>query len=129
IGISQGTDVRNRLFYKSLKHANGTLAGIRENPVIELIPDLEASYNFIANDGPVFYMLTDLNAPKRKVIAIDTTKPQKESWKTIIPENADTLHAVSLLRERWFANCMKDAQSVIGAFKKDGTADHDVKLP
>src|SRR3954465_14584320 len=109
ISISQGTDVRNRLFYKSLKHDNGALAGIKENKVVELIPDLEANYNFIANDGPIFYMLTDLNAPKSKVIAIDTTKPAKENWKTIIPETQDTLRGVSLLRERWFAHYMKDA--------------------
>jgi prolyl oligopeptidase len=129
IGISQGTDVRNRLFYKSLKHADGTLAGIKENPVVELIPNLEADYNFIANDGPVFYLRTDLNAPKSKLIAIDTTKPEKSNWKTIIPESADTLHGVSLLRERWFAQYMKDAQSVVRVFKKDGAPDHDVKLP
>ena len=129
ISISQGTDVRNRLFYKSLKHDNGTLAGIKENKVVELIPDLEANYNFIANDGPNFYMLTDLNAPKSKVIAIDTTKPGKENWKTIIHETQDTLRGVSLLRERWFAHYMKDAQSVIRVFKKDGARDHDVKLP
>jgi prolyl oligopeptidase len=129
ISISQGTDVRNRLFYKSLKHDNGTFAGIKENKVVELIPDLEANYNFIANDGPIFYMLTDLNAPKSKVIAIDTTKPGKENWKTIIPETQDTLRGVSLLRERWFAHYMKDAQSVIRVFKKDGAHDHDVKLP
>jgi prolyl oligopeptidase len=36
---------------------------------------------------------------------------------------------VSLLRERWFANYMKDAQSVIRVFNKDGAHDHDVKLP
>jgi prolyl oligopeptidase len=129
IGISQGTDVRNRLFYKALKHADGTLAAIRENKVVELIPDLEANYNFIANDGPIFYMLTDLSAPKSKVIAIDTTKPAKENWKTVIPESQDTLRTVSLLRERWFAQYMKDARSVVRVFKKDGTADHDVKLP
>jgi prolyl oligopeptidase len=129
IAISQGTDVRNRLFYKSLKHADGTLAGIKENKVVELIPDLEANYNFIANDGPVFYMLTDLKAPKSKLIAIDTTRPAKDNWKTIIPETQDTLRSVSLLRERWFAHYMKDAQSVIRVFKKDGAHDHDVKLP
>src|ERR1044071_8365102 len=70
ISISQGTDVRNRLFYKSLKHDNGTLAGIKENKVVELIPELEANYNFAANDGGVFYLVTDLSAPRSKVISI-----------------------------------------------------------
>jgi prolyl oligopeptidase len=129
IGISQGTDTRNRLFYKPLKHANGTMAGIKENKVVELIPDLEANYNFVANDGPVFYMMTDLNAPRSKIISIDTANPAKSNWKTIIPESKDTLRGVNLMREKWFAHYMQDAKSAIRIFKKDGTHDRDVQLP
>lgn len=129
ISVSQGTDTRNRLFYKSLKHANGTLAGIKENKVVELIPDLEASYGYVANDGPVFYLLTDLKAPKSKVIAIDTTNPARENWKTIIPESADTLSGINLMSEKFFAEYMKDAKSAVRVFKKDGTLEKEVKLP
>jgi len=121
INISQGTDVKNRLFYKSLATPN--------SPVVELIPNLEASYNFVDNDGTVFYILSDERAPRGKLIAIDIAKPAKENWKTIIAEGADTLSGVNLLGGRFFASYMHDAQSAVRVFKLDGTFDHEVKLP
>jgi prolyl oligopeptidase len=129
ISISQGTDVKNRLFYKSLRHVNGPIAAIQNNPTVELIKDLEASYNFIANDGPVFYLMTDLAAPRSKVIAVDIGKPEKENWKTLIAEGPDTLRGVSLLRDRFFASYMKDARSAIRIFGKDGVFKSEVSLP
>ena len=129
IPISQGTDTRNRLFYKSLHHDNGPIAAIQNNPTVELIKDVEASYNFVANDGPIFYLLTDLAAPRSKVIAIDTRNPQKENWKTLIPEGEDTLSDISLMNERFFASYMKDAKSAIRIFKKDGAYQREVPLP
>jgi acyl-CoA hydrolase len=38
-------------------------------------------YDFIDNKGPVFWFLTDLNAPRGRVIAIDVTKPERAAWK------------------------------------------------
>jgi prolyl oligopeptidase len=68
LGVWQGTDTRNRLFYKDL-----SIAG----EVVELIPDLEAAYEFIGNDGPLFYFRTDLDTPRARIIAIDVTHPGK----------------------------------------------------
>ena len=41
-------------------------------PVVELLAGFDAEYEFIDNDGPVFWFVTDLDAPLRRVIAIDT---------------------------------------------------------
>jgi len=43
--------------------------------VVRLLDDFDASYSFVGNDGPVFYFLTDLDAPRKRVIAIDTRTP------------------------------------------------------
>ena len=53
--VSQGTDTRNRFFYQDLQKAG--------SPVVELLNDFDASYNFVGNDGPVFWFRTDLSAP------------------------------------------------------------------
>ena len=44
ISISQGTDTRNRLFYKELKKPT--------SKVVELLNDFDAEYTFVDNDGP-----------------------------------------------------------------------------
>ena len=53
---------------------------------IDLIDNHDNKCTFIGNDGPVFYFQTDVDAPKGQVIAIDTRKPEKANWKTIVPE-------------------------------------------
>src|SRR4030095_15707442 len=45
---------------------------------VELLNDFDAQYRFIGNDGPLFYIYTDQNAPRGRVIAIDSTKPARE---------------------------------------------------
>src|SRR5215510_9049669 len=56
VSVWQGTDPRNRVFFKDLQSP--------DTKVVELINELEAAYNFIGNDGPVFWFRTDLNAPR-----------------------------------------------------------------
>ncbi len=71
ISVWRGTDPQNLIFYKDLTAP--------ESAVIELINKFEAEYNFIDNDGSVFWFKTDLNAPLGRVIAIDINNPPAPS--------------------------------------------------
>lgn len=106
------------------KENNSTYRGF-----VELIPELEASYNFIDNEGSVFYFMTDLTAPKSRVIAIDVTKPERREWKEIIPQSENTLRSVSRVGPRLVATYLKDAQSYIRVFDLAGTHQYDLQLP
>ena len=55
--------------------------------------DFDAAYNFIDNDGPVFWFQTDLDAPRGRVIAIDVTQPGRANWREVDP--AVRRHAAS----------------------------------
>lgn len=121
IQVSQGTDTRNGLFYKDLSKAT--------SKVIELLPDFDASYDFITNLGSKFIIRTDLNAPKQKVISIDLNAPASAHWKTIIPESRETLRSVSHIGGLFIANYLKDARTEIRRFKTDGTSLPPAKLP
>jgi prolyl oligopeptidase len=120
IYVSQGTDSRNRLFYKDLK-AN--------SPVVELLPDLEASYTFIGNDGSLFYFMTNMDAPRSRIIAIDTINPLKNGWKTLIPENGSVLQSAQIINDKFVTIYMKDAHDIIKLFHLDGAPDGEVSLP
>ncbi|NET09454.1 MAG: hypothetical protein F6K16_33055 [Symploca sp. SIO2B6] len=63
--VWKGTSPKNLLFYKDLTQPNAE--------VIELISEFEAEYSVIDTDGTVFWVQTDLGAPKGRVIAIDIT--------------------------------------------------------
>lgn len=121
IHINEGTDPKNRLFYKVLS--------VADSPVIELINEYDASYEFIDNDGPVIWIRTDLNAPKGRVIAIDLRNPARDNWKQIIPEQSDTLQTVSLVNNSFVASYLKDAHSVVKLFNYDGQMVKELALP
>jgi prolyl oligopeptidase len=121
ITASEGTDPRNRVLYQDLTNPGA--------PVVELLMDFDASYNFVGNDGPVFWFKTDLNAPRGRVIAIDVTRPQQANWGGIIPQTADTLEGVSLLNNQFVASYLHDAHTVVKVFNLDGSLVREVALP
>src|SRR5262249_53171278 len=108
INVNEGTDPKNRFFYKDL--------ATKDSKVVELLTDFDASYNSIDNDGPVFWFLTDLKAPRGRVIAIDTRNPAREGWKEIVPESKDTLRGVNALNGSFVATYLRDAHSAVKVF-------------
>lgn len=129
VSVWQGTDPKNLVFYKDLR--NGTASGSEraENKVIELINEFEAAYNFIGNDGPVFWFRTDQNAPRGRIIAIDTRKFEHGGWKELVPQAAETLEGVSLVGDHFIASYLKDARAQIKLFDLGGKFVREVKLP
>lgn len=121
IHVWQGTDPRNRIFYRNLQSP--------ETGVIELINDFDAAYKFIGNDNHVFWFRTDLNAPQGRIIAVDTRNANRTSWKELVPQSADTLEDVSLVGDYFIASYLKDAQTQIQLFDLNGRFVREVKLP
>ena len=119
--VSQGTDTRNRFFYQDLQKAG--------SPVVELLNDFDASYNFVGNDGPVFWFLTDLKAPRGRLIAIDTRTPERTAWKELIPQSEATLTQVSVLGERFVCDTLRDARSEVRIHQLNGTFEKALELP
>jgi prolyl oligopeptidase len=118
--VSQGTDIRNRVFFRDLQ------AGDR---VVELIPDLVAAYEFIGNDGPLFYFRTDHAAPRGRLVALDVTAPAGAPPKTLIPEGKDTLEFVKLIHDQFVATYLQDAHESLRRFSLDGSPLGEIQLP
>ncbi len=118
ISVWLGTEPKNLLFYKDLTEPNAE--------VVELISEFQAQYSFIDNDGSVFWFETDLDAPRRRVIAIDISNGNQTE---IIPERAETLQGVTVLNHQFVAAYLKDAHSQIKVFNLDGSWVRDITLP
>lgn len=121
ISISRGSDPKNLVFYRDLQTPDA--------PIVELIGEFEASYSFIDNDGETFWFRTDLDAPRGRVIAIETNHPAKENWKEVIPQTAETLEGVGLLNNQFVLDYLKDARSSIKIFDLDGEFVREIELP
>ena len=118
--VWEGTDTRNRVFYQNLQTGD---------PIVELIPELEAAYDFVGNDGTLFYFRTDLDAPRAHLISIETTNPARENWQTLIPETEDVLEMVRMVNNEFIALYMHHAYHQIKRFGLDGAFLGEIELP
>jgi len=119
--IYQGTDVKSRVYYKDLK--------AKEAPVVKLLDDFDAAYNFIGNDGPRFFFQTDLQAPRSKVIEVDVDKPARDNWKVVVPEGNETLQSTSFVDHKFVANYLKDAYTQVKVYDTAGKLVNEVAFP
>jgi prolyl oligopeptidase len=121
INVRVGTDRRTMVFYKDLSAP--------DDKVVELLPEFDAQYSFVDNDGPVFFFRTDFQAPKGRLVAIDTRKPERAAWREIIPEAKDSLERVFRVHETFIAGYLRDASSAVLVFTLDGKSQGEVKFP
>ena len=120
VHVWQGTDVRNRLFYQDLESGG---------PMVELIAELEAAYRFLGNDGPLFYLHTDLDAPRGRVIAVDTSRPGRDHWRTLIPEGEDAIESVTMVHDEFVVLSLHDAYHQLRRFDLQGRPMDEIGLP
>jgi prolyl oligopeptidase len=119
--VSEGTKEENAVFYRDLSIENA--------PVVELLTDFDAQYGFVGNDGPVFWFRTDLDAPRGRLVAIDTRAPGQADWVELVPERTSTLRSVGVVGERFIANYLQDAHGHVRVYGLDGTFERIIGLP
>jgi len=98
-------------------------------PAQPLIDRFEASYQFLGNDGTLFYFRTDLDAPRGRVIAIELRQPDRTHWKQILPEGEDTLQAVTLMGKQMAVVTLHHATSRVQIYTLKGEFVKEIPLP
>jgi prolyl oligopeptidase len=121
IEMHKADDEHYRIAYQDLTRA--------DSPIVDLIDNFDHQFFFAGNVGGKFYFVTDHDAPRRRLIAIDTRQPDAASWQTIVPEAEETLTEANLVGDRLLAVSLKDANTHIRVFDLAGTARADVELP
>ncbi len=121
VTVWKGTDDKYLVMYQDRQHADA--------PMVELITEFENDYTFVGNDGPVFFFKTDRDAPRGRLIAIDTRQPDRSSWRELVPQSPETLVGVSLIHDRFVLNYLQDARSLIKIVDMQGKPAGEVELP
>jgi prolyl oligopeptidase len=116
-----GTAHKNRIAYKDLAEPYGML--------VDLIDNFDNEYSFVGNDGPVFFFKTDLEAPRGRLIAVDTRKPDKANWQEIISQAKEALSSVDLVGNLFVADYLKDARTQVKMYALDGAFVREVEFP
>lgn len=119
--LGKGTDELYRVLWRPL-----------DQPDVEfqhLVGNFDHDYTYIDNDGPWLYFQTDLNAPRKRVVAIHVNQPEESAWKEILPEAEETLESVSRVGPHLIARYLKDARSHVKVFDLQGRFEREIALP
>jgi len=119
LSIWLGTDRRNRLYYVDLE---------QPAKVVPWLDAFDAAWGFIGNDGPVFYLVTDRNAPRRCVVKLDTRSPDLTPT-VIVPEQDEALESVHLSGDVLVASYLHHAHARLRRFRLSGQELDPIELP
>jgi len=118
--VWHGTDDRNGLYFRPVSS---------DGDFVKLVEVGEAEYNPIDNIDNIAYIQTNLDAPKKRIIAIDLDHPARENWREILPEANDVIDFVSMVDNDLVVAYMRDAHNILKIFDKDGKFVREIELP
>lgn len=117
----KGSEPKSQIFIKDLSDP--------QSKVEPLITGFDAEYEWIASDGATLYFLTDHEAPKRRIIAVDAGDSEREAWREVIAETEDVLESANLFGETFYATWLKDARGKVTRHDLDGKLRGEIELP
>ena len=110
----------NKLFIKDLTKPGAAF--------VTILDDTDSDTSILENVGSKLYIVTNRNAPNRKIVTVDANNPTPDNWIDFIPETENVL-SPSTGGGNIFANYMVDAVSKVLQYDYDGKLIREVKLP
>jgi len=110
----------NRLMIKDLTQDNAEF--------VDVVDTYDNDVSIMENEGSKLFIVTDMNAPNRKIVTVDASAPQPENWEDFIPETEHVL-SPSTGAGYFFAEYMVDAVSQVKQYDYEGNLVRDVELP
>lgn len=110
----------NKLMIKDLSQEN--------SPIVTIVDDYSSDSYILHNEGDLLYIVTNRNAPNKKVVTASFQQPQEAYWQEFIPETEHVL-SPSFGGGYFFANYMIDAISKVYQFDADGNSLGEIQLP
>ncbi len=110
----------NKLFMMDLSQDNPEL--------ITILDDTDSDTYVIDNEGSKLFLVTDREAPNKKVVVVDASNPTPENWEDLIPETENVLTA-GTGGGYFFTEYMVDAISKVLQYDYEGNLIREVELP
>lgn len=101
----------------------------KKNPkLVTILDNFDTDSYVIDNEGSKLYIVTNLDAPNRKIVTVDASNPTPKNWKDFIPETENVL-SPSTGGGYFFAEYMVDAISQVKQYDYEGNLVREVELP
>jgi prolyl oligopeptidase len=94
-----------------------------------LLPASAAEQTVVATRDGLFFVLTDDNADRRKIITVDAGGTVDGECRDVVPECPDTLLEAHFFGGRLVCHYLRDACSVLKVFELDGSPAGEIAVP
>jgi len=111
----------NSVYIKNLNKPSSDFVLIAEG--------FDYDYGIIDHNEDYFYMITNENAPKQKLVRFKDNDFEKENWETIIAEGENVLRSVTFANGKLVSEYMENASSKAYIHSIDGEVLEEIKLP
>lgn len=118
--VYRGTDPRSGLYVREADHGGDF------HRLVELG---EAMFSPIGSNGSTFFIHTDLDAPRGRILAIDLDHPEREHWKEILPQQEDVINSAGLVGGHLVVQFMHNAHELLRIYDLEGTLVDEVETP
>jgi prolyl oligopeptidase len=110
----------NELYFKDLSNPNSKITPI--------ILDFDYDTSVLDNIGEELLLVTNLDAPNKRIVKVNANNPSPENWVDVIPETENVL-SPSTASGFIFANYMVDAVSQVKQYDYAGKLIREIELP
>ncbi|WP_442264972.1 prolyl oligopeptidase family serine peptidase [Tenacibaculum sp. ZS6-P6] len=100
----------------------------KDSPIITILDDTGSDTYVIENEGSKLFLVTNLDAPNKKIVTVDAANPGVKNWKDFISETENVL-SPSTGSGYFFASYMVDAVSKVFQYDYEGKLIREIELP
>lgn len=126
VTVGRGTERETRIHVIRLRDG-GDIDG--DPQILEVVDEGDARYIPIGSEGDVLYVLTDLDANRGRIVAVDLTDPSRDAWRVAVTEGEDTLERARLVAGHIVTVELHHARHRVRIRTLDGEPVDEVELP
>ncbi|MGP8209671.1 MAG: prolyl oligopeptidase family serine peptidase [Acidimicrobiales bacterium] len=94
-----------------------------------LVAGFSCKASVAANVGTTFFVVTDDQAERQRLVVIDLDHPERQAWREVVPERAALLVGAKNCGGRLVCHHLQDACSRLSVLELDGAHVRDLALP
>jgi len=99
-----------------------------QGPITPLVNDVNAEFSGEIG-GHHLYLLTNWNAPNRRILQVDLRQPAREKWRTVVPESSHVIDDFTVAGGKLFLKYLENVVLHIKLFEPSGKFLREIPLP
>jgi len=121
IAVSKGTSTQVQLHVLDLSAPGAEMTA--------LVGDFESTADVVTTVDSTFYLVTDYQAERKRLVAVELGRPDRQHWRQVVGEAGDTLLTAQFCGGKFVCHYLHDAHSVLRVYERDGSPAGEIPLP